>query len=36
MKEQLLDVLDTLTPREEKVLRLRFGLTTATSARWRR
>mgnify|MGYP001829285826 CR=1 FL=1 len=24
--EQLLDVLDTLTPREEKVLRLRFGL----------
>ena len=26
MKEQLLDVLDTLTPREEKVLRLRFGL----------
>ena len=26
MKEQLLDVLDTLTSREEKVLRLRFGL----------
>ena len=26
MKEQLLDVLDTLTPREETVLRLRFGL----------
>ena len=26
MKEQLWDVLDTLTPREEKVLRLRFGL----------
>ena len=26
MKEQLLDVRDTLTPREEKVLRLRFGL----------
>ena len=26
MKEQLKDVLDTLTPREEKVLRLRFGL----------
>ena len=26
MKEQLLDVLDTLTTREEKVLRLRFGL----------
>ncbi|MDD6522957.1 MAG: sigma-70 family RNA polymerase sigma factor, partial [Gemmiger formicilis] len=26
LKEQLADVLKTLTPREEKVLRLRFGL----------
>lgn len=26
LKEQLITVLDTLTPREEKVLRLRFGL----------
>ncbi len=26
LKEQLLDVLDTLTPREEKVLRLRYGI----------
>lgn len=26
LREQLIDVLDTLTPREEKVLRLRFGL----------
>ena len=26
LKEQLMDVLDTLTSREEKVLRLRFGL----------
>ena len=26
LKEQLAEVLDTLTPREEKVLRLRFGL----------
>jgi RNA polymerase primary sigma factor len=26
LKEQIIDVLDTLTPREEKVLRLRFGL----------
>ncbi|MEG2083473.1 MAG: sigma-70 family RNA polymerase sigma factor, partial [Oscillospiraceae bacterium] len=26
LKEQLGDVLGTLTPREEKVLRLRFGL----------
>jgi RNA polymerase primary sigma factor len=27
-QEQLMDDLDTLTPREEKVLRLRFGWTT--------
>ncbi|NMA94884.1 MAG: RNA polymerase sigma factor RpoD [Clostridiales bacterium] len=26
LQEQLVDVLDTLTPREQKVLRLRFGL----------
>mgnify|MGYP000940904071 CR=1 FL=1 len=26
LREQLIDVLDTLTPREQKVLRLRFGL----------
>ena len=26
LREQLIEVLDTLTPREEKVLRLRFGL----------
>ena len=26
LKEQLVDVLKTLTPREEKVLRLRFGI----------
>ena len=26
LKEQLLEILDTLTPREEKVLKLRFGL----------
>jgi RNA polymerase primary sigma factor len=26
LREQLEDVLDTLTPREQKVLRLRFGL----------
>jgi len=26
LKEQLVDVLDTLTEREQKVLRLRFGL----------
>ena len=26
LKEQLIDVLDTMTPREEKVLKLRFGL----------
>ena len=26
LKEQLISVLDTLTPREEKVLRLRYGI----------
>ena len=26
LKEQLLGVLDTLTPREQKVLRLRYGI----------
>lgn len=26
LKEQLIGVLDTLTPREEKVLRLRYGI----------
>ena len=31
MKEQLADVLDTLTPREEKVLSLRFGLEDGRS-----
>lgn len=31
LREQLADVLDTLTPREEKVLRLRFGLEDGRS-----
>ena len=31
LKEQLLRVLDTLTPREEKVLRLRYGLDDGKS-----
>ncbi len=31
LKEQLIDVLSTLTPREEKVLRLRFGLDDGRS-----
>lgn len=31
LKEQLEEVLDTLTPREEKVLRLRFGLDDGRS-----
>ena len=31
LKEQLINVLDTLTPREEKVLRLRFGLDDGRS-----
>ena len=36
LKEQLADVLKTLTPREEKVLRLRFGWKMAAPARWKR
>ena len=37
LKEQLADVLDTLTPREEKVLRLRFGLEDGRSRTpWKR
>ena len=31
LREQLMSVLDTLTPREEKVLRLRFGLDDGRS-----
>ena len=31
LKEQLMDVLGTLTPREEKVLKLRFGLEDGRS-----
>ena len=31
LREQLMEVLDTLTPREEKVLRLRFGLKDGRS-----
>ena len=31
LKEQLAEVLDTLTPREEKVLILRFGLEDGRS-----
>ena len=37
MKEQLMGVLDTLTPREKKVLSLRFGLEDwRASARWKK
>ena len=31
LKEQLVDVLSTLTPREEKVLKLRFGIEDGRS-----
>ena len=31
LREQLMSVLDTLTPREEMVLRLRFGLVDGRS-----
>ena len=39
LKEQLVDVLSTLTPREEKVLKLRFGIEdgrTRTLEEWAR
>ncbi len=36
LKEQLAEVLDTLTPREEKVLRLRFGLKTDVPELWKK
>ena len=36
LKEQLSSVLSTLTPREEKVLRLRFGLEDGRPAPWKR
>ena len=34
LREQLMEVLDTLTPREEKVLRLRFGLEDGVRYHW--
>ena len=36
LKEQLMDVLSTLTPREEKVLKLRFGIEDGRTRRWRK
>jgi RNA polymerase primary sigma factor len=36
LKDRLKDVLTTLTEREQEVLTLRFGLPTATPARWRK
>ena len=36
LREQLNNVLKTLTPREAKVLSLRFGLEDARAGRWRR
>ena len=36
LKEELTKVLSGLTPREEKVLRLRFGLVTAGQELWRK
>ena len=36
LKEQLVEVLSTLTPREEKVLKLRFGIEDAAPAPWKR
>lgn len=36
LHEQLMEVLDTLTEREQKVLRLRFGLDDGRPRTWRR
>ncbi len=36
LKEQLMEVLSGLTPREEKVLRLRFGLMMAAPEHWKK
>ena len=36
LHEQLMEVLLTLTEREQKVLRLRFGLTTDVPGPWRK
>ena len=36
LQEQLVDVLSTLTPREEKVLKLRFGIEDGVPARSKR
>ncbi len=36
LKEQVKDVLDSLTERERKVLQLRFGLDDGRAARWKR
>lgn len=36
LREQLMEVLDTLTPREEMVIRLRFGLDDGKQGRLRR
>ena len=36
LKEQLLGVLDTLTPREEKVLRLRYGIDDGNRVPWKK
>jgi hypothetical protein len=36
LKEQLMTVLDTLTPREKKVLELRFGIIDGRTGRLRK
>ena len=36
LKEQIENVVRTLTPREAKVIRMRFGLGTTASTHWRR
>jgi DNA-directed RNA polymerase sigma subunit (sigma70/sigma32) len=36
LREQTAQVLKTLTPREEKIIKMRFGLMMAASTRWKR
>ncbi len=36
LREATKDVLDSLTPREAKVLRMRFGIEMTPTTRWRR
>ena len=36
LRDVVKDILDSLTPREAKVLRMRFGIEMSTDPRWKR